>query len=48
MCYAVVESMHERRFGRIVNSGSINGLAGQFGQANYAAAKVGMDPGEGG
>lgn len=42
MCRAVIESMRERRFGRIVNIGSVNGLAGQFGQANYAAAKAGM------
>lgn len=42
MCRAVIESMRERRFGRIVNIGSVNALAGQFGQANYAAAKAGM------
>jgi acetoacetyl-CoA reductase len=42
MCHAVIGSMRERRFGRIVNIGSVNGLAGQFGQTNYAAAKAGM------
>lgn len=42
MCRAVIESMRERRFGRIVNISSINGLAGQFGQTNYAAAKSGI------
>ena len=42
MCRAVIESMRERRFGRIVNISSINGLAGQFGQTNYAAAKAGV------
>lgn len=42
MCHAVIESMRERRFGRIVNVSSINGLAGQFGQTNYAAAKAGV------
>lgn len=39
MCRAVIESMRERKFGRIVNIGSINGQAGQYGQVNYAAAK---------
>jgi acetoacetyl-CoA reductase len=42
MCRAVIEGMRERRFGRIVNIGSINGQAGQYGQANYAAAKSGI------
>jgi acetoacetyl-CoA reductase len=42
MCRAVVEPMRERRFGRIINVSSINALAGQFGQTNYAAAKAGM------
>ena len=31
--------MRQRAFGRIVNIGSINGQAGQYGQVNYAAAK---------
>ncbi|HVJ52491.1 MAG TPA: acetoacetyl-CoA reductase [Aliidongia sp.] len=39
---AVIEGMRERNFGRIVNIGSINGQAGQYGQVNYAAAKSGM------
>jgi len=42
MCRSVVEGMRERRFGRIVNIGSVNGLSGQLGQTNYAAAKAGM------
>jgi acetoacetyl-CoA reductase len=42
MCKAVWEGMIERRFGRIVNIGSINGQAGQLGQVNYAAAKSGI------
>ena len=42
MCHAVIEGMRERNFGRIVNIGSINGQAGQYGQVNYAAAKSGI------
>ena len=42
MSRQVIEGMRTRGFGRIVNIGSINGQAGQFGQANYAAAKAGM------
>ncbi len=34
--------MKERGWGRIVNIGSINGQAGQYGQVNYAAAKSGI------
>ena len=41
-CRAVIESMRERRFGRIVNISSVNGLSGQFGQTNYSAAKAGI------
>jgi len=39
---AVYNGMKERNFGRIVNIGSINGQAGQYGQVNYAAAKSGI------
>ena len=42
MCKAVWEGMLGRNFGRIVNIGSINGQAGQYGQVNYAAAKSGI------
>jgi acetoacetyl-CoA reductase len=42
MSRAVIEGMRTRGFGRIVNIGSINGQAGQFGQKNYSAAKSGM------
>jgi acetoacetyl-CoA reductase len=42
MCHAVLDGMRERGFGRIVNIGSINGQAGQYGQVNYAAAKSGI------
>jgi len=42
MSRAVIDGMRDRRFGRIVNIGSINGQAGQYGQVNYAAAKSGI------
>jgi acetoacetyl-CoA reductase len=42
MCRAVIGGMRERRFGRIVNIGSVNGLSGQLGQTNYAATKAGL------
>lgn len=38
----VVDSMLERNWGRIINISSVNGQRGQFGQANYAAAKAGV------
>ena len=41
MCRPVIEGMRERKFGRIINISSINGQKGQFGQANYSAAKAG-------
>jgi acetoacetyl-CoA reductase len=41
-CHAVIDGMRERGFGRIVNIGSVNGQAGQYGQVNYAAAKSGI------
>ncbi|MFL0798435.1 MAG: acetoacetyl-CoA reductase [Cellvibrionaceae bacterium] len=40
--HAVMPGMREREFGRIVNIGSVNGQAGQYGQVNYAAAKSGI------
>jgi acetoacetyl-CoA reductase len=42
MCRNVIDGMRDRGFGRIVNIGSINGQAGQYGQVNYAAAKSGI------
>jgi acetoacetyl-CoA reductase len=42
MAKAVFDGMSARKFGRIVNIGSINGQAGQYGQVNYAAAKSGI------
>ncbi len=42
MCRCVIESMRERKFGRIINISSMNGQLGQFGQSNYSAAKAGL------
>jgi acetoacetyl-CoA reductase len=42
MAKAVFDGMTGRKYGRIVNIGSINGQAGQYGQVNYAAAKSGI------
>jgi len=42
MCKVVWDGMSARKFGRIVNIGSVNGQAGQLGQVNYAAAKSGI------
>jgi 3-oxoacyl-[acyl-carrier protein] reductase len=41
-CRAVIPPMREQRYGRIVNIGSLAGLAGNIGQFNYAAAKAGL------
>ncbi len=42
MAKAAFPGMRDRKWGRIVNIGSINGQAGQYGQVNYAAAKSGI------
>jgi len=42
MAKAVFPGMKARGWGRIVNIGSVNGQAGQYGQVNYAAAKSGI------
>ena len=42
MAKATFAGMRDRGWGRIVNIGSINGQAGQYGQVNYAAAKSGI------
>jgi len=42
MSKATFGGMRERGWGRIINIGSINGQAGQYGQVNYAAAKSGI------
>jgi acetoacetyl-CoA reductase len=40
--HAVLPYMIKRQYGRIVNISSVSGLSGNFGQANYAAAKAGL------
>ncbi len=42
MSRAVIEGMRSRGFGRIISISSVNGQKGQFGQANYSAAKAGL------
>ena len=42
LCKLTFDAMRAQKFGRVVNISSINGQAGQYGQANYAAAKAGM------
>ena len=42
LCKLTFDAMRAAKFGRIVNVGSINGQAGQYGQVNYAAAKSGI------
>jgi 3-oxoacyl-(acyl-carrier-protein) reductase len=39
---AFIDTMIERQYGRVVNITSIVGQTGNFGQANYAAAKAGI------
>jgi len=39
---AAVRQMMRQRYGRIVNIGSVSGLGGNAGQANYSAAKAGL------
>jgi 3-oxoacyl-[acyl-carrier protein] reductase len=41
-CRAAIRPMMRGRFGRIINVGSVTGLTGNAGQANYAAAKAGL------
>lgn len=40
--HQVLPGMAERSWGRVINISSVNGIKGQFGQANYSAAKAGI------
>jgi acetoacetyl-CoA reductase len=42
MSREVLDSMRDKKFGRIINISSMNGQLGQFGQTNYSAAKAGI------
>jgi 3-oxoacyl-[acyl-carrier protein] reductase len=42
MCKGVLRGMLKARHGRIINIGSVVGITGNPGQANYAAAKAGL------
>ncbi len=42
MTRAVVNTMREKSYGRIVNISSVNAQKGQFSQTNYAASKAGI------
>lgn len=42
MCRAVITSMRDQNYGRIVSISSVNAQAGQAGQVNYSAAKAGI------
>ncbi|MFP1644382.1 beta-ketoacyl-ACP reductase [Pontitalea aquivivens] len=41
MTHPIWPGMRDRKFGRVITISSINGQKGQFGQANYSAAKAG-------
>ncbi|MDR3180186.1 MAG: acetoacetyl-CoA reductase [Holosporaceae bacterium] len=42
MCRLVIGPMREKKFGRIINMSSVNGVKGQIGQSNYSATKAGI------
>ena len=41
-CRAAIRPMMRGRFGRIINLGSVSGITGNAGQANYAASKAAL------
>ena len=41
-CRAAARTMVRGKFGRVINIGSVSGVVGNAGQANYAAAKAGL------
>lgn len=41
-CRAASRTMVRGKFGRVINIGSVSGVVGNAGQANYAAAKAGL------
>ena len=41
-CRAAARPMMKGRYGRIVNIGSVSGIAGNAGQVNYSTAKAGL------
>lgn len=42
MCHNVINHMREKKYGRIISIGSVNGVKGQMGQTNYSATKAGI------
>ncbi len=40
--HPVLAGMADRGWGRVINISSVNGVKGQFGQANYSTAKAGV------
>lgn len=42
LCHALWPLLQQQQYGRIINIGSGAGLYGNFGQANYSSAKMGI------